>query len=59
MINNIELYILVLSIVFVLRFIVEFIVKLFITSAEPLSTNKYEKVVLYFAISYIITYIIT
>jgi len=59
MINNIELYILVLSIVFVLRFISEFIIKLFITSAEPLSINKYEKVILYFVISYIITYIIT
>tara|TARA_B110000444_G_scaffold258736_1_gene300457 strand:+ start:8392 stop:8571 length:180 start_codon:yes stop_codon:yes gene_type:complete len=59
MINNIELYILVLSIVFVLRFVLEFIAKLFITTAEPLSINKYEKVTLYFVISYIITYIIT
>jgi hypothetical protein len=59
MINNIELYILILSIVFILRFVFEFVVKLFVTSAEPLSINKYEKVILYFAISYIITYIIT
>jgi hypothetical protein len=59
MINNIELYILILSIVFILKFVFEFVVKLFVTSAEPLSINKYEKVILYFAISYIITYIIT
>jgi hypothetical protein len=58
MINNIELYILVLSIVFVLRFIVEFIVKLFITDANPITINKYEKVIIYFASSYIITYIL-
>ena len=55
MINNIELYILILSIVFILKFVFEFVVKLFVTSAEPLSINKYEKVILYFAISYIIT----
>jgi hypothetical protein len=59
MINNIELYILILSIVFILKFVFEFIIKLFVTSAEPLSINKYEKIILYFVVSYIITYIIT
>jgi len=58
MINNIELYILILSPVFILRFLFEFIIKLLVTSAEPLSINKYEKIILYFAVSYIITYII-
>ncbi len=58
MINNIELYILILSTVFILRFVFEFIIKLFVTSAEPLSINKYEKIILYFVVSYIITYII-
>jgi len=58
MINNIELYILILSTVFILRFLFEFIIKLLVTSAEPLSINKYEKIILYFAVSYIITYII-
>lgn len=58
MINNIELYILILSIVFIMRFVVEFIIKLFVSDAKPLSVNTYEKVIFYFAISYIITYIL-
>jgi hypothetical protein len=58
MISKIELYLLVLSIVFLLRFVIEFVVKLFITEVEPLSLNKYEKTIIYFAISYIITYIL-
>lgn len=58
MINNIDLFLLVLSVVFILRFVLEFVIKLFITDAEPLSINKYERVILYFTISYIITYII-
>jgi hypothetical protein len=58
MISNIELYLFVLSIIFILRFVIEFVVKLFITDAEPLSINKYEKVSLYFSFSYIITYIL-
>lgn len=58
MISKVELFLFVLSIVFVLRFILEFVIKLFITDAEPLSLNKYEKVSLYFSVSYIITYIL-
>ncbi len=58
MINNIELFLLVISSVFILKFIFEFIVKLFITDANPITINKYEKVIIYFAISYIITYIL-
>ena len=58
MINNIELFLFVLSIVFILRFIIEFVVKLFIVDAQPLSITKYEKVFLYFSFSYIITYIL-
>ena len=58
MINNIELFILILSVVFILRFIGEFVVKLLQTSPNPLEINKYERVCLYIAVSYIITYII-
>jgi hypothetical protein len=58
MINNIELYLFILSIVFILRFVGEFVVKLFITDAEPLSLTKYEKVFFYLTFSYIITYIL-
>lgn len=48
----------VLSVVFILRFLGEFVVKLLQTSPKSLEINKYERVFLYIAISYIITYII-
>ena len=58
MIGNIELFVFVLSVVFILRFVGEFVVKLIQTTPDPLEINKYEKVILYIAVSYIITYII-
>ncbi len=58
MIDNIELFVMVLSVVFILRFLGEFVVKLLQTSPKSLEINKYERVFLYIAISYIITYII-
>ena len=44
MIDNIELFILVLSMVFILRFIGEFGVKLLQTTPNPLEINKYETI---------------
>jgi hypothetical protein len=58
MISKIELFLFVLSIVFILRFVLEFVIKLFITDAQPITITKYDKVFLYFAFSYIITYIL-
>jgi len=58
MINNIELYFLVLSIVFISRFVLEFVIKFFSTDAEPIKLTLYEKTITYFAVSYIITYIL-
>lgn len=54
--EEIKLFALVLSLVFCTRFIVEFIIKLFDDNPTIISINKNQQTILYFAISYIITY---
>ena len=56
MMEQIKLYLFVLSLVFCLRFVFEFIFKLTQETPTPLTLNKYQEGILYFAISYIITY---
>ncbi len=49
-------FLLVLSIINVLRFVVEFAFKLIQENPEPLEVTKTETVFLYLSLSYIITY---
>jgi hypothetical protein len=49
-------FLLVLSIINVLRFVVEFVFKLIQENPEPLEVTKTETVFLYLSLSYIITY---
>jgi len=58
MIEQIKLFLFILSIVFSLRFVVEFVLKLFQEEPVPMKVSKVDEVVLYFTISYIITYLI-
>lgn len=59
MIEEIKLFFFILSIVYTIRFPLEFLIKLFvITNPEPLLISKEEKYILYITISYIITYLI-
>jgi hypothetical protein len=51
-------FLLILSIVYVIRFIVEFVFKLVQDNPEPLEISKTETMFMYMAISYIITYIL-
>jgi hypothetical protein len=58
MINEIKIFFLILSVVFTLRFVVEFIVKLYQEEPVPMKINKINEVFLYLSLSYIITSII-
>jgi len=58
MINELKLFLLVLSLIFTLRFVFQFVIKLFQENPEELVVNKNERVLLHFAIAYIITYIL-
>jgi hypothetical protein len=58
MINEIKIFFLILSIVFSLRFVFEFIVKLFQEEPVPMKINKVNEVFLYLSLSYIITSLI-
>jgi hypothetical protein len=58
MISEIKIFLLILSVVFTLRFIVEFIVKLYQEEPVPMKINKINEVFLYLSLSYIITSII-
>lgn len=56
MINEIKLFLFVLSIIYTLRFIVEFGIKFTQENPEPMKVTATEKVFVYFSLSYIITY---
>jgi hypothetical protein len=56
---QIKLFFFILSIVYLLRFIVELVVKLTQDNTEPIVTTKVEKSLQLIALSYIITYILT
>jgi len=58
MINEIKIFLFVLSIVYTLRFIAEFGIKLAQQNPDPLEVSPGEKIFLYFSLSYIITYIL-
>ena len=51
-------FLFVLSCVYILKIIIEFIVRLFLTDAEPIKISKWEALAHYMALSYIITYLV-
>ena len=58
MINEIKLFLFVLSIIYTLRFIVEFGFKFTQENPEPMEVSAAEKVSVYLSLAYIITYIL-
>jgi hypothetical protein len=58
MIEQFKLFLLILSCVYTLRFILEFIVKLFQSEPVPMKVSKVNETILYLTTSYIITYFI-
>jgi len=58
MINELKLFLLILSLIFILRFVFEFVFKLFQENPEQIKINKTENVLLHVATAYIITYIL-
>jgi hypothetical protein len=58
MINEIKLFLFILSFIFTLRFIFQFTYHLTSDTPEPIKLKEIEKMLLYFASAYIITYIL-
>jgi len=58
MIQEIKLFLFVLSIIYSIRIIVEFFLKLTQENPEPMKLSKVEQAIQVFALSYIITYIL-
>lgn len=58
--KEVALYMFVLCLIFTLKITIVFLLGLFIDNDKftPAILNKYEKMLLYFTISYILTYII-
>lgn len=58
MMEQIKLFLFVLSIVYSIRVIGEFVIKLTQDNPQPMTLTKLENVALLFSLSYIITYIL-
>lgn len=58
MMQQIKLFFFVLGILYLTKFLLEFIVKLFQENPEPMKLSNVEQIVLLVASSYIITYIL-
>ena len=56
MMQQIKLFLFVLSILYTLRFLVEFVIRITQENPEPMEYTKIEKTFSLFAVSYIITY---
>ncbi len=56
--KTIELYLFILSIIFTLRFIIEFFVRFKEENPKPMVIDTPNRIFLYLAISYIITFLI-
>ena len=56
---QIKLFFLVLSIIYILRFLIELVIKLNQDDAEPITLSKLEQMVQLISLSYIITYFLT
>jgi hypothetical protein len=58
MMEEIKLFLFVLSIIYSLRIAVEFVVKLTQDNPEPMKISKVEQTLLLFSISFVITHIL-
>jgi hypothetical protein len=58
MLQEIKLFLFVLSIIYTLRFVVELVIRLFQENPDALTLSKVEQFAHYVALSYIITYIL-
>ena len=58
MMQEIKLFLFVLSIIYSIRIIVEFVLKLTQENPEPMKLSKVEQAIQVLALSYIITYIL-
>lgn len=58
MIEELKIFLLVISSLFVITNLFNFIIKLFDEEPKPLKIDKYNQILLYLTISYIITFII-
>ncbi len=56
--QEIKLFLFVLSIIYSIRIVVEFVIKLTQENPEPMKLSKVEQAIQVFALSYIITYIL-
>jgi hypothetical protein len=56
MMEQIKIFLLVLSVVYLSKFIIEFIIKLMQDNPEPMKISKVEEVIQLLSSSYIITY---
>ncbi len=56
MLMEIKLYLFVLSVIFQLKFVVEFLFKLIQETPTPIKINEIEQIFLYLASAYTITY---
>ena len=59
MLQQIKLFLFVLSIIYTLRFVVELVIRLFQDNPEPIQLSKLEQFYQFIALSYIITFILT
>jgi hypothetical protein len=59
MLQQIKLFLFVLSIVYNLKFVVELVIRLFQDNPEPIVLSKLEQFYQFVALSYIITFILT
>jgi len=58
MVQEIKIFLLVLSIIFTSKFVLEFIIKFFQDEPDPINITKYDTIFIYLAISYIVTFLI-
>ena len=58
MIEQIKLFLFVTSIIYTLRFVVEFVVRLTQENPEPMTMSKSDQIFQIISLSYIITYIL-
>jgi hypothetical protein len=58
MMEQIKLFLFVLSILYTLRFVVEFVIRLTQENPEPMTVSKLDQLFQLISLSYIITYIL-
>ena len=58
MLQEIKLFLFVLGIIYLTKFVLEFTIKLFQENPEPMKSSKVEQTLQLLSVSYIITYIL-